>query len=162
MEISMLNVAFGAGVVFGSLLLLSVCIVWLRKQAFGVGGGVMCLCGVTLIGLTVWRTVQFKVGEDGVSFEAQLNELTRRVDDVGESVATIAGSNAELERNVASLNTSVVNNSLQFRALADSLTQQRPIPADRAAAIRDSIVTPQLDSNAFETRAKRLERLQAQ
>jgi len=157
-------VAFGAGIVFGSVLLLAVAIVWIRKQVFGLGGSVMSLFGVTLVGLTVWKTVQFEVTADGISgqleqFERQVQQLGTRVVEVDTSLKAIATTNATMSRDMSKLNTAVTSTSQQFRALTDELAQRRTLPADRASVLRDSVVVPQFDENVFEERARELERL---
>lgn len=157
------TMAFGAGIVVGSLLLVAVAVVWMRKQAFGIARSVMCLSGVILVGLTVWRTVQFEITENGFKgtfdrLEQQVTQLNEKVVKADAAVQTIATTNAALLRGVATLNRSVTSTSEHFRALTDELAQRRTVPPDRAAVFRDSVVVPQLNPNVFEERARQLER----
>jgi hypothetical protein len=158
------NIAFGAGIATGSILLLSVAWVWTRKQAFGMGGSVMCTSGIALVGLTVWRTIQFEITEDGViaRFQAQVDELNEMVADVDTSLDTIATTNAAMSRDMATLNASVVSTSEQFRALTGELAQRNAVPADRATELRNRVIVPQLDTGVFEERARVLERSRIQ
>jgi hypothetical protein len=59
-----------AGVVFGSAAIGTACFVWVRKQVFGYGGSALCLAGLVLLGLSIWHSVEFGVGSNGLSFKA--------------------------------------------------------------------------------------------
>src|SRR5690606_19919410 len=149
------TVAFYAGIVMGSILLLAVALVWVRKQAFGMGGSVMCLSGIALVGLTVFRTIQFEIdaGRLIAKFGQQIDELNAKVEAAGESVNAVATANADLSRGVATLTSAVTTTSQQFQELADELVRTRTLPEERGLRLRVSVVVPQINPNVLEERA---------
>lgn len=66
-----------AGVVVGTILLLSVAWVWVRRQVFGTGGTVLTAAGVLLIGLFVFESFVFKAGN--IEIRTQIADLQKRV-----------------------------------------------------------------------------------
>ena len=158
------DVASVVGLVLGSCLILAVCVVWLRKQTFGMGGSVMSLAGVTLAGLTVWSNVKFQVGPDGgvtASFERRVEELEKNVMEVSTSVETVAAASAESSRDIATLADTVTANRQQMVALARDLASTRDIRPEVLAPIEQAPAT-QLDRNAIDLRTRRLETLRPQ
>lgn len=153
------NVAFVAGVATGTVLLLSVAWVWIKKQTFGMGGAVMCMSGIALVGLTVWRSLQFEITENGfiARFSQQLADLNAKVEQNDSALDTIATTNAELSRDMGALNESITSTTQQFQVLTEQLAASRTLPPERATQLRDSLVVPRLDSRVFEERALRLE-----
>ncbi|MEO8020375.1 peptidoglycan-binding domain-containing protein [Polaromonas sp.] len=78
------NPAFIVALVLGALMLGCVCYVYVRHQAFGLGGACLSGFAVVLLGMSVWKTVDVAFDEKGV--RAKLEQI--------ESVAKRAESTA--------------------------------------------------------------------
>jgi murein L,D-transpeptidase YcbB/YkuD len=73
------NPAFIVAMVVGTIMLLTVCFVYVRTQAFGLGGGALSCLGVALIGMSVWSSMDFKLTSSGIS--ARLDQVAASVHD---------------------------------------------------------------------------------
>lgn len=65
-------VAIFAGVLVGALSVGSSARAWIKSQAFGLGGSVLTMAGVLLIGLSLYKTVEFNVGDTSLKAEMQV------------------------------------------------------------------------------------------
>ena len=63
------NMVIIAGLILGSLAIISVCWVWVSKQVMGTGGGVLSFFGVMLVGLSIWSRASVEVSPEGVRAE---------------------------------------------------------------------------------------------
>lgn len=71
------------GMIIGSIMLLSVCWVYLRHHSFGFGGTVLTCFGVILIGLSIWKTVDVSVTKEGI--KAKFSLLQEKVENIREA-----------------------------------------------------------------------------
>jgi len=60
------NPAFIVALVVGMAMLLSVCFVYVKHRTFGLGGSILSTLAVILIGMSVWKSMNFSVGSDGL------------------------------------------------------------------------------------------------
>lgn len=80
--------AFVVGLVFGSLAVLSVIYVWIKKQVFGFGGGAISLTGVILMGLSIWSSVQIQITREGI--KAGFERLAEKVGEISKANAVVS------------------------------------------------------------------------
>jgi len=92
------NWAFAIGLVLGSVAVLSVCFVWVRRQLFGMGGGALSLVGVILVGLSVWGKVKIEASEGGV--KAEFEKVKAQVQQVAEANTIVAEELEKAARNI--------------------------------------------------------------
>jgi hypothetical protein len=65
------TLAIVAGILFGGIAIVVACFVWLRKQVFGFGGAALCIAGLLLLSLSIWRSVEVGVSATGITLRAQ-------------------------------------------------------------------------------------------
>jgi hypothetical protein len=77
------DIAVLGGVCVGIFAVFSPSWVWLKKQLFGWGSGVLCAFGTILIVSSIFKTVSLALGPSGMDFklERQLDELQKQVAD---------------------------------------------------------------------------------
>ncbi len=121
--------AFIVGLAIGSIAVLSACWVWVRKQAYGMGGGALSLVGAVLIGMSVWGHVRLGVSEAGLEFEV----LKRQVEETAEAARLVAEQVDEVGRAVETSRESFVN-------LTRALQGRRGLPPAALEAIRDDLM----------------------
>lgn len=122
----MTTVVFGVGLVLGSAMIGTVCMVYLKKQLMGFGGAVLTIFGVVLVGLSVWSTVQVKVSKDG--FEVELDKLAQRVGQVEETTIVVA-------EDLASVATNAETDRAQFNTLTRELAESEVLRPEAAARV---------------------------
>lgn len=83
------QVAFVVGMVFGALMIGSVCVVFVKRSIFGTGGGILSVLGVLLIGMSVWSTARFEVSPEGL--KVQVEQLREQVEGVQQKAEEISG-----------------------------------------------------------------------
>lgn len=83
------QVALIVGMVFGALMIGSVCVVFVKQSTLGMGGGVLSVLGVLLIGMSVWSTARFEVSPEGL--KVQVDQLQDQVESVNEKTEKISG-----------------------------------------------------------------------
>ena len=139
---SLEDLAILAGIVMGSLILLAVIAVYWRDQKFGYAGTVMSIMGITLIGLTVWRTVTIEITEDGIVavFQSQIDELNAMVASVDSDVQSAIELNLAVADSINTLATRVQTTDAQFVVLTQELERQNTVPRDRLGAIRQPVL----------------------
>ncbi len=69
----MTNPAFMVALVFGALMLGTVCYVYARHQTFGLGGTCLSGFGVVLLGMSVWQTIDISMDAKGI--RARLDQV---------------------------------------------------------------------------------------
>lgn len=111
------DAAFVLGLVLGTLAIVSACWVWLRRQTFGVGGGVLSMVGLVLVGLSVWSTAKVQVSPTG-GLSAEFERLERQVDELAER-------NAEVAEEVVKVAEAVDTTRSRFVDLTEAL-ERRP------------------------------------
>jgi hypothetical protein len=163
MEIT--NMAFIAGLILGSLAILSVCWVWLRKQVLGVGGGVLSFIGVLLVGLSLWSSASVEVSPDGFRaeferLEQQVIQVSERSQQISNDILAVAETNKAISQEVKVVAQNIDINKAQFLKLTDVLQRRQTLSADQVNAIdepvrRAPIVNLQvLDSAIINTRPR--------
>jgi hypothetical protein len=80
-----------AGLVLGSVQILTVCYMWLAIQTFGFAGASMSVVGIVLIGLPLWKHFRVSLGTKGVSLEAAM-KLSVLAEGYGENKAMTRSS----------------------------------------------------------------------
>ena len=142
MEIT--NMVFIAGLILGSLAILSVCWVWLRKQVLGVGGGVLSFIGVLLVGLSLWSSASVEISPDG--FRAEFERLQEQVQQVSvqsqqisNDVLAVAEANKAISQEVKVVAQNIDINKTQFLKLTDVLKSRRTLSVDQVKSIDDPV-----------------------
>lgn len=121
------DIVLGTGLVLGSLALLSVFFVWIRKQTFGTGGSILSVVGLILIGMSLWSNIRFRISAEG--FEASLEAIESRVEQVADAGTDIAETLTDVTRNLETAQT-------QFVALTQVLERRQVAPAQMQALRR--------------------------
>ncbi|MEL7296820.1 MAG: hypothetical protein AAGJ86_04105 [Pseudomonadota bacterium] len=144
-----------AGIALGSVLLLSVAWVWVRKQVLGMGGLGMSAIGMVLISLTLWQSIELKVSGDGVEvglireLEERLTEAEGALEKTRRDVATVESRNATLNSTVSELREISVLQNRAYENLRRELDnrnvidQQRLIDPEIQQRLRDLQVIQQ-------------------
>ena len=83
------EIAFNFGLFLGSALLLSAVYVFVKRQAFGLGGVVLIVFGSFLVGLSIWTSFEISVGADGTVTARYKQEIK---EDIGVKTADLNGS----------------------------------------------------------------------
>ena len=131
------NLAFLAGIIVGSLLLIAVGWVWLTKQVCGVGGLGLGVIGVGLVGLTIWRTITLEISEEGIT--ARFETLEKKIDGVQQEVKATTDVSLAAASELNTLISQVNANQEQFVALTRELASGPAIPGPRLDEIRETI-----------------------
>ena len=131
------SAAFMAGIVFGSLAVISVTLVWVRHQIFGLGGSMLSVTGITLLGLSIWSGVSFEVSGSGVRVD--LERLQQQVQQLNETSMAMRTDVAEAEtrlRQMAEV-TDMVTGEMVRLAEADRLERRQLLALTESEALRD-------------------------
>ncbi len=153
------DLAFLAGIVMGSILLLAVSWVWIRKQVLGAGGVTMSFVGVTLVGLTVWSSVRIQASPDGLlaEFDRRLESLTETVEEVDSNLQEVVETNISFSRDIESLASSVNTNGQQFVTLTRELQTAGALNAAPLNDLRQNIQTPAIRTDDLRIRREALQ-----
>ncbi|MEM7765183.1 MAG: hypothetical protein AAF290_14045 [Pseudomonadota bacterium] len=155
MEPDLILVTQIAGIALGSVLLLSVAWVWVRKQVMGVGGLGMSAIGMVLISLTLWQSIELRVSRDGVEvglireLEQRLTETEGTLEETRRDVARVETRNVALNSTVSELREITVLQNRAYEALRQELDdknlidQQRLTQSDLQQRLRDLQVIEQ-------------------
>ena len=122
----MTTVVFGVGLVLGSAMIGTVCMVYFKKQVMGFGGSVLTIFGVVLVGLSVWSTVQVRVSKEGL--EVELDKLAQRVGHVEETAIVVA-------EGLASVATNAETDRRQFNTLSRELAESEVLRPEAARVL---------------------------
>lgn len=137
------------GLIMGAVALGSACWVWLRKQTFGVGGGMLSLVGVILIGLSLWANVKVEVSAEGL--KAEFERMERRLD-------AMAEANVSVSEEVRNLATVTETHRSQFVKLTESLERQQTLAPEILAPIRREVeAAPRIDERHLTTAIQQLQ-----
>lgn len=156
---SIQDLAFLAGIVIGTCLLIAVSWVWIRKQVLGMNGIALAVIGFALVGLTVWTGIRFEASSEGfvAEFEQRLNALDSMVQDIDKNVQQVATTSLDISKDVEGLQLDVAANGRQFQMLAAELQRTSTVSTPALNEIREGIVIPQPNPDAAELRNRNLE-----
>ncbi len=136
------NWAIVIGLVLGSVAVLSVCFVWIRRQTFGMGGAVLSLVGVILVGMSVWGKVKVEASEGGLT--AEFETIKTQVNQVAEANTIVTEELEKAARNIDA-------NRQQFSQLTQVLRERQSINQPQLEAIRRPILkVPRIDMDRLE------------
>lgn len=160
------QVAFVVGMVVGVAMVGTVCIAYVKRSTFGMGGGTLSVLGVLLIGMSVWSTARFEVSPEG-GLKLELEKLREQVEHVEERAEEISGEvrttraqteelagdvsqvrNAArmLSEELAEVADTAQTSNRQVLRLSESLQERQVIDPREAREIQDSLRrAPQLD-----------------
>lgn len=158
------NMAFIAGLILGSLAIISVCWVWVSKQVLGSGGGVLSFFGVLLVGLSLWSSASVEVSPEG--FRAEFERLQQEVDEmavrsqqISNDVQAVAEANKTISHEVRTVAENIDINRTQFLKLTDALKQKQTLNVDQVKSIDEPIKkAPVIDKRALDSAILKLER----
>lgn len=138
------NLAFIAGLILGSLAILSVCWVWLNKQILGMGGGVLSFVGVLLVGLSLWSSASVEVTPDG--FRAEFERLQQEViqvsnksEQISNDVQAVARANEAISNEVKVVAQNLDINKTQFLKLTDVLKRKQTLSVEQVKSIDEPV-----------------------
>ncbi|MCH9647132.1 MAG: hypothetical protein K0U98_02770 [Deltaproteobacteria bacterium] len=143
------SVVYAVGLAMGSVMLGSVCYVWVRKQQLGMGGGFLGAMGVVLLGLSVWTGVSVEVSKSGI--KADFERLQGRLDEVTEASQVVS----EQVQNIAQ---STEANRSQFVQLTRVLEADTTPTAPVLRQLRERMVAvPQVNHQELERASRTLQ-----
>lgn len=87
--------AYIVALIMGTVMLLSVCYVYIQHQVLQFGGIVMSFFAFLLVGMSVWKTINFAIDESGI--QASLAQAIERAE-AAQADAETARSAAELAK----------------------------------------------------------------
>ena len=124
------------GLILGSLAILSVCWVWLRKQVFGPGGSILSFFGVLLVGLSLWSRASVELTPEGFRAEferlqEEINQVVKKSERISEEVNAVAEANHVITREVQVVAENLAVNKTQFLELARVLNQREVLHQDQ-------------------------------
>ena len=160
------QVAFIVGMVVGVGMIGTVCIAYVKRSTFGMGGGTLSVLGVLLIGMSVWSTARFEVSPEG-GLKLELEKLREQVENVEERAEEISGEvqstrahteelqgdvsqvrNAAqmLSEELAEVASTAQTSNQQVLRLSESLQERQALDPRAAQEIQESLRrAPQLD-----------------
>lgn len=150
------EMAFIAGLILGSLVIMSVCWVWVRNQVLGIGGGILSFFGVLLVGLSVWSSASVEVSADG--FSARLDKLQNEVQvvvrnnqEISEDIKLVADTNQLISRQVKVAANSIEINKAQFLQLTSALNNKQVFNQTQMRTLSSPIINaPKIDIRALD------------
>ena len=123
----MVEIVTAVGLLIGSVLMLSVCFVFIRHRFFGPGGAALSILGAILIGMSVWSNINVSVGADG-GFRAELSQIRDQVakidsknDQLRQTVSTVESQVKETQNVVQSLRNNIAEFQLDEKMPADGI-----------------------------------------
>lgn len=154
---NMNELVFIVGLILGSLAMLSVCWVWVRKQVFGPGGGVLSFFGVLLAGLSLWSRASVELTPDGFRAEferlqQEINQVVRKSEQISQEVAAVAEVNQLITREVEVVAENLAVNKTQFLELTRALNQRDVLHTDQIKRLAQPVETmPVVDLQKLES-----------
>lgn len=118
----------------GSLLLASVCWVYVRHQKLGVGGSALTFFGVVLVGMPVWSSVDFSAGTGGIS--GRIERIESQVATAQETAETAREKVQDVDETLERIRMSFAQQRLSERGLYPSAADGHRGPATIAAIRR--------------------------
>ena len=73
------DIALAVGIGIGTVILLAVVVVFVKDRKLSLGGWLLIPFGVLLVGLSVWKTAEVRVGPEG-GLEAKFTALQHKVE----------------------------------------------------------------------------------
>ena len=158
------NMAFIAGLILGSLAIVSVCWVWVRSQVLGPGGGVLSFFGVLLVGLSIWSSASVELTPEG--FRAQFERLQEEVtqvaeksEQISEEVEAVAKVNNAITREIQVVAENLAVNKTQFLELTNVLKQKQVLNVDQINRLSAPVkMAPVVDTRKLESATLKLRR----
>ena len=142
-------VAIFAGIIFGAVSVCSSAWVWVSQRAFGLGGSTLAVAGVILLGMSIFKTVEFRAGP--VSFKGEFGEGTQADEPIRLSPTPPAVAPTPL--------TEEEKQAIQIRQAAVSLGAIDPARSGRTFSQVTLSVEIQQDTPNPEEILKRIERV---
>lgn len=159
------QVALIVGMIFGALMIGSVCVVFIKRSTLGIGGGTLSVLGVLLIGMSVWSTARFEVSPEGLKI--QVEQLQKRVEMVQELAESISGEVREtkvraeelageveqvqtaartISAELADVALSAQTSNLQVFRLSEALQQRQALDPEVTRDIQEPLMqAPEID-----------------
>jgi septal ring factor EnvC (AmiA/AmiB activator) len=160
------QVAFLVGMVVGAVMIGSVCVAYVKRSSFGMGGSMLSVLGVLLIGMSVWSTARIEVSpEGGLKLEVeklrqQVENVEQRAEQISSDVQTTRAKTEEVAGDVsrvkaaagaiseqlAEVAETTNTSNQQVLRLSQSLQERQVLDPGAAREIRESLQrAPQLD-----------------
>lgn len=135
------------GIVLGSILLLSVAWVWVRKQVLGFNGFGMSIIGMLLISVTLWQKMNIEVSPDGLKVEVEqlrerVNDAERELKVTKREVSAVETRNRMLSNTVVELTNVATQQNESYNRLQRELVRKNII--DNGLVQPQIMVRPEL------------------
>jgi len=125
------------GIAAGAAAVGIACIVWARKQVFGLGGSTLCMAGVVLLGLSIWSSVELDVGP--VRFIGILNQLNAAVERSDQASKSAQAADEAAKEVAASATPANANKAADAAAKAAKAAADAKAASENANRIRDEV-----------------------
>jgi tetratricopeptide (TPR) repeat protein len=106
------TITFALGILFGSIMLSTVCWVYLTRQEFGIAGAFLTVFGVVLLGLSIWKTIHVSVDSQGkvsAKLEERVEQIQEDVRQVSQDAQDVKQDVQQVSQDVKELETIVVS-----------------------------------------------------
>lgn len=138
------NSVLAVGLFVGSLMILSVCLAYIRGRPFGMGGIVLTVGGVMLIGLSVFSRITLSVSDEG--FEARIQSIEHKVADVDQNVKMVNEANQVVSEAIQDVAKTQRTNTDKVTQLTDALASRKALQPEVAEQVRTELrQAPQVD-----------------
>lgn len=140
----MQNPAYAVALILGGIMLLSVCYVYVRHQVLQAGGMAMSGFAVLLVGMSVWKSIDISVNEQG--FSARLEQAIAAANEARAEAAQAREIGVQSREAAVAL-----GNTLQVMQTQDALRTlglyRGPLDGELSAATKQSLLQFQQSRN---------------
>ena len=111
---SLPDIAIAAGIVIGAVMILAVCVGYVKRSTFGTAGAVLSVLGVLLVGMSVWSRATIEVTPDGLKVEVE--RLERQIAAVRERTQEVSRELVDIAANTETSREQILRLSEQLQA----------------------------------------------
>lgn len=141
---------YAAGLILGSLLILTVVILAFKNSKVGMGEAFLVAMGSFLVGLTLWAKFNIEFGPGGL--KAQFEQMQHQVN-------TLTETNLDLNKQVETMAIAADTERRQFAALTEVLQERNVVSPQSLEMIRGEVMSvPVVDRDRLRINREILER----
>ena len=136
----------------------------MRKQVYGFGGGILSLVGVTLVGLTVWRSIQVEYSDGGLSvkletIEQRLELAEEKAEQTEENLRVVFAATRTVTESLSKIAQASAVQQDQLASLAQHLRERGSIqPQAQVSMDRALREAPSIDQARLNITLRELDR----
>lgn len=144
------NATYAAGLILGTLLILSVIVLAFKNRKVGVGESFMVVMGVFMISFTLWARVKVSFGPEG--WQAEFERMQKQVE-------TLRTANLNLNQQIETIAVAAEIERSQIVALTEVLQERRVGNPESLEIIRGQLrEAPTVNRDMLHSNREMLER----